>query len=187
MLFDRICPNNGIRHLLTAPYSPTTTGKVERFHRTMRSEFLVEHDRCTPPSKNSRRALDEWVAEYNTQRPHQSLGDRPPDGTLRPGRRASSTRSRDATSPRRGPTRSASTRSQPLGRSAGLDHPRRLALSGGSDLRRRESSRWSCAGLVEILHAGVLVATHAERRQADKGSELQRTHGPDAPGRPPQA
>ncbi len=30
------------------------------------------------------------------------------------------------------------------------------------------------AGLVEILHAGVLVATHAERRRADKGPEPQR-------------
>ena len=30
------------------------------------------------------------------------------------------------------------------------------------------------SGLVEILHAGVLVATHAERRRADKGSEPQR-------------
>ncbi len=27
---------NGIRHLLTAPRSPTTTGKVERFHKTVR-------------------------------------------------------------------------------------------------------------------------------------------------------
>ena len=45
VLFDRICANNGIRHLLTAPYSPTTTGKVERFHKTMRSDFLVDHDR----------------------------------------------------------------------------------------------------------------------------------------------
>jgi transposase InsO family protein len=43
--FDRICANNGIRHLLTAPYSPTTTGKVERFHRTIRRDFLVDHDR----------------------------------------------------------------------------------------------------------------------------------------------
>lgn len=28
VLFDRICLNNGITHRLTAPYSPTTTGKV---------------------------------------------------------------------------------------------------------------------------------------------------------------
>jgi transposase InsO family protein len=35
VLFDRICRENGIRHLLTAPRSPTTTGKVERFHKTV--------------------------------------------------------------------------------------------------------------------------------------------------------
>src|SRR5204862_7249000 len=40
VLFDRICRDNGIRHLLTAPHSPTTTGKVERFHKTMKREFL---------------------------------------------------------------------------------------------------------------------------------------------------
>ena len=40
VLFDRICRENGIRHILTAPRSPTTTGKVERFHRTLRAEFL---------------------------------------------------------------------------------------------------------------------------------------------------
>ena len=28
VLFDRICLNNGIKHRLTKPYSPTTTGKV---------------------------------------------------------------------------------------------------------------------------------------------------------------
>ena len=32
-MLDRICADNGIRHLLTAPYSPTTTGKVERLHK----------------------------------------------------------------------------------------------------------------------------------------------------------
>jgi transposase InsO family protein len=31
VLFDRICRENGIRHILTAPRSPITTGKVERF------------------------------------------------------------------------------------------------------------------------------------------------------------
>ena len=35
-LFDRICRENGISHRLTAPRSPTTTGKIERFHRTLR-------------------------------------------------------------------------------------------------------------------------------------------------------
>jgi transposase InsO family protein len=37
VLFDRICRENGIEHLLTAPRSPTTTGKIERFHRTLRA------------------------------------------------------------------------------------------------------------------------------------------------------
>ena len=40
VLFDRICTDNGIKHLLTAPRSPTTTGKVERWHKTLRREFL---------------------------------------------------------------------------------------------------------------------------------------------------
>jgi transposase InsO family protein len=45
-MFDRICQENGIRHLLTAPCSPTTTGKIERFHKTLRAEFLTGHDRA---------------------------------------------------------------------------------------------------------------------------------------------
>lgn len=40
VLFDRICRENGIRHLLTAPRSPTTTGKIERFHRTLKDELV---------------------------------------------------------------------------------------------------------------------------------------------------
>ena len=43
VLFDRICRENGISHLLTAPRSPTTTGKVERWHR-----------RCGPSSSPAR-------------------------------------------------------------------------------------------------------------------------------------
>ena len=49
VLFDRICRENGIRHLLTAPRSPTTTGKVERFHKTMKSEFWAA--RSSIPSR----------------------------------------------------------------------------------------------------------------------------------------
>jgi transposase InsO family protein len=43
VLFDRICRENGITHRLTRPNSPTTTGKVERSHQTLRRELLDEH------------------------------------------------------------------------------------------------------------------------------------------------
>ena len=78
VMFDRICAENGIRHLLTAPRSPTTTGKVERWHKTMRAEFLRVHDRQYATVEELQTALDGWVTEYNTERPHQALGMRPP-------------------------------------------------------------------------------------------------------------
>jgi transposase InsO family protein len=71
VLFDRICRENGIRHLLTAVRSPTTTGKIERFHRTLREDFLAEASLVD--LDQAQEALDLWVAEYNTDRPHQSL------------------------------------------------------------------------------------------------------------------
>ena len=71
VLFDRICRENGIEHLLTAPRSPTTTGKIERFHRTLRLEFDTR--RVFSSLRAAQAALDEWVQEYNTARPHQSL------------------------------------------------------------------------------------------------------------------
>ena len=78
VLFDRVCVENGIRHLLTAPRSPTTTGKVERLHKTMRAEFLSGADRGYPSIEALQGALDAWVVQYNTLRPHQALGMRPP-------------------------------------------------------------------------------------------------------------
>ncbi len=78
MLFDRIWHQNGTRHLLTAPYSPTATGNVERFHKILRQGFLFDHDRRHATVDDLQRALDGWVEGYNHDRPHQSLGDRPP-------------------------------------------------------------------------------------------------------------
>ena len=46
VLFDRICRENGVQHLLTQPRSPTTTGSIERFHQTLRAEF--DTGRCSP-------------------------------------------------------------------------------------------------------------------------------------------
>jgi transposase InsO family protein len=76
VLFDRVCRENGITHRLTEPRSPTTTGKVERFHRTMRAEFRT--DRVFASLAVAQAELDEWVAHYNSERPHQSIGMVPP-------------------------------------------------------------------------------------------------------------
>jgi transposase InsO family protein len=71
VLFDRICRENGITHRLTAPYSPTTTGKIERFHRALRTEFLA--GRLFASAAAAQAALDAWVIHYNTERPHQGI------------------------------------------------------------------------------------------------------------------
>jgi transposase InsO family protein len=44
VMFDKICNDNGIKHLLTAPYSPTTTGKIERLHRWRRMYGSMKED-----------------------------------------------------------------------------------------------------------------------------------------------
>lgn len=71
VLFDRICRENGIDHLLTAPRRPQTTGKIERFHRTLRQEFLT--GRIFGDLASAQAELNAWIASYNTERPHSAL------------------------------------------------------------------------------------------------------------------
>lgn len=71
VLFDRICRENGISHRHTAVRSPTTTGKIERFHQSLRKEFLAEGTFTSLEAAQA--ALDAWVTDYNTVRPHQAL------------------------------------------------------------------------------------------------------------------
>ena len=85
VLFDRICRLNGVEHLLTQPRTPTTTGKIERFHRTLRIEF--DRRQVFTNLRTAQQALDEWVAFYNTGRTHQSLGDATPASRFRPAAR----------------------------------------------------------------------------------------------------
>lgn len=72
VLFDRICRDNGITHRLTQPASPTTTGKVERFHQTLRREWL-DHAGPFESVLAAQAALDTWITAYNLDRPHRSL------------------------------------------------------------------------------------------------------------------
>jgi len=77
VLFDKICRKNGITHRLTAPASPNQNGKVERFHGTFRPDFLATAGPFTSVAE-AQAAVDAWVEEYNTDRPHQALDERVP-------------------------------------------------------------------------------------------------------------
>ena len=76
-LFDKICRRNGIAHRLTQPSSPTTTGKIERFHQTLERE-LLDDARPFTSVLEAQAVLDDWVREYNASRPHQALETRAP-------------------------------------------------------------------------------------------------------------
>ncbi len=65
-----------IHHLTTEPYRPRTNGKVERFHQTMGREWAYGLSYRSHRHRNQ--ALPHWLDHYNRQRPHSSLGDRPP-------------------------------------------------------------------------------------------------------------
>jgi transposase InsO family protein len=83
VLFERICRKNGIKQLLTKPYSPTTIGKVERWHQTLQTGFLNEAGPFATV-EIAQAAVDGWRQDYNNERPHQSLGMAPPASKFRP-------------------------------------------------------------------------------------------------------
>jgi transposase InsO family protein len=103
VLFDRICRENGITHRLTQPRSPTTTGKIERFHRSLRVEFRT--DRVFADLAGVQAELDAWVADYNQRRPHQGIGMDTPAQRFHRGDLAVVTPLRAPTTPRPDTTR----------------------------------------------------------------------------------
>ena len=86
VLFERICRKNGIKQLLTKPYSPTTIGKVERWHQTLQTDFLNDAGPFAT-IEAAQAAVDAWRAEYNHDRPHQSLDMATPASRFRPAAR----------------------------------------------------------------------------------------------------
>ena len=166
VLFDRICHDNGVGHLLTAPFSPTTTGKVERFHKTLRKDFFTPNGHRFETIEEAQRALDEWVVTYNTIRPHQSVGDRPPA-------------ERFALASRPELEIVEGEDDEPMGQDDDVVIPpitRRVGTDGRIHLAgfSYTTGRWlagevvevvASASLIEVSHRGVVVATHARRHR----------------------
>jgi transposase InsO family protein len=175
VLFDKICTDNEIDHLLTAPFSPTTTGKVERFHRTLRREFFSLHDFSFATLAEAQGALDRFVETYNTVRPHQSIGDVPPaerftlqrtEGALLVETDLGEEREEDVRPPR-------------ITRRVRSDG--RISLSGfsysvGRHLSGEVVEVVFSGGLLEICHYGEIVATYARRHP--RGTEPRSANEP---------
>jgi transposase InsO family protein len=83
VLFERTCRDHGITQRLTKRRSPTTTGKIERWHQTLRRELLDEAG-AFATIEAAQAAIDSWTRTYNHDRPHQSLGMATPASLFRP-------------------------------------------------------------------------------------------------------
>jgi putative transposase len=67
--------NYNIQHVRGAPYHPQTQGKIERYHRSMKS--IVKLDIYYAPDQ-LRKAIADFVCYYNTQRYHEALDNHTP-------------------------------------------------------------------------------------------------------------
>jgi transposase InsO family protein len=67
------CTELRIMHKRTRPYRPQTNGKLERFHRTMASEWA---------DASRRSALTGWLHTYIHHRQHSAIGKNTPISRL---------------------------------------------------------------------------------------------------------
>jgi transposase InsO family protein len=181
VLFDRICLNNGIRHLLTAPYSPTTTGKIERLHKTMRKEFFS--DKSFDSIDEMQVSLDVWVTDYNNDREHQSLGDVPPIRRFELARPASlEVIDGDVAIEEEPPPvkKAIRRRVDRAGRISILKHRYHV----GRHLTGEAVTIESRDGLLHVSHNGVVVATHARRHLIDDDEKMDRRSKASRPSAP---
>lgn len=174
VLFDRICRENGIKHILTAPRSPTTKGKVERWHKTLRREFL--NGKVFGSIDDAQTQVDGWVREYNFDRRHQGIGDVVPWERFRlagEDHQVEPVESEVASTTRK------------VGRGGKISFASELYKVGvwldGETVEVTVED-----GLVQISHRGVLVATHAQRHRPAKESMALRRKAKESKPRPRQ-
>jgi transposase InsO family protein len=158
VLFDRVCRENGIRHLLTAPRSPTTTGKIERWHKTLRREFL--DGKVFVDLDDAQAQLDAWVEHYNHDRPHQGIGMVAPWERFR-------LADPDAFIEHGDPVAVAPSATRRVGSTGKISFAGTL-YGVGVWLAGETVDVSVDDGVVSVSHRGVLVQTHAQRHRPDK-------------------
>jgi transposase InsO family protein len=80
--FTQAVADLGAEQRFIKPHCPWTNGKVERFNRTLQTEWAYRR----VYTSNTRRAnaLPRWLQEYNQHRPHTALAGQPPISRLSP-------------------------------------------------------------------------------------------------------
>lgn len=82
----------GMTHVRIRPYYPQSNGKIERMHRTLKSESIRRHQ---PRTKDeAEKVVGDFVHHYNNERLHSGIGYVPPNAVLE-GRRAAIHAARD--------------------------------------------------------------------------------------------
>lgn len=79
--FAGFCAARGLRHSRIQPRHPWTNGRVEAFNGTIQRECL--YARQFSSDEERRLAIWFWIAYYNAERPHTSLGGKSPEQWLR--------------------------------------------------------------------------------------------------------
>jgi len=70
--FERELKKDSIKHIKSSPHHPMTLGKIERFWKSIWTEFL---DRARFDTfEEARERLSLWLRYYNHRRPHQGIG-----------------------------------------------------------------------------------------------------------------
>jgi len=63
---------SGMTHVKTSPYYPQSNGKLERWHKSLKTECIRPG---TPLTRDdARRLIQQYVDHYNTVRPHSAIG-----------------------------------------------------------------------------------------------------------------
>jgi putative transposase len=65
-----------MEHIRGAPYHPMTQGKIERWHRSLKNQILLENYYLPGELENR---IGEFVIHYNTRRYHESLNNLTPE------------------------------------------------------------------------------------------------------------
>ena len=63
---------SGMTHVRTSPYYPQSNGKIERLHKTIKSNHIRHQN--FDSAEYMKKSVDEYIRYYNTERLHSAIG-----------------------------------------------------------------------------------------------------------------